>query len=183
MGRMLADRSQAALPMRSLSTLPSEQGDGILAARCAGPSDDRAACSFWSGQQDSNLRPGVPKTPALPGCAIPRQGRMGEKHSCRRPEKTRIDTRFARQRQRMTWATGRWTGRPVSSPAPKSGLHDFGIHDGEIATTRFRSRDPGGPMVSGAKSGSRPGRRVRYRVSWRSRPPLQARPAPALPRR
>jgi hypothetical protein len=28
----------------------------------------------WSGQQDSNLRPGVPKTPALPDCAIPRQG-------------------------------------------------------------------------------------------------------------
>src|SRR5689334_13207702 len=26
----------------------------------------------WSGQQDLNLRPGVPKTPALPGCAIPR---------------------------------------------------------------------------------------------------------------
>jgi hypothetical protein len=30
----------------------------------------------WSGQQDSNLRPGVPKTPALPDCAIPRQGLM-----------------------------------------------------------------------------------------------------------
>ena len=29
---------------------------------------------YWSGQQDLNLRPGVPKTPALPGCAIPRQG-------------------------------------------------------------------------------------------------------------
>src|SRR5271166_2632734 len=28
--------------------------------------------SAWSGQQDLNLRPGVPKTPALPGCAIPR---------------------------------------------------------------------------------------------------------------
>ena len=27
---------------------------------------------FWSGQQDSNLRPAVPKTAALPGCAIPR---------------------------------------------------------------------------------------------------------------
>src|SRR5688572_12227646 len=26
----------------------------------------------WSGQQDSNLRPEVPKTSALPGCAIPR---------------------------------------------------------------------------------------------------------------
>jgi hypothetical protein len=27
---------------------------------------------LWSGQQDSNLRPAVPKTAALPGCAIPR---------------------------------------------------------------------------------------------------------------
>src|SRR5436190_20314030 len=26
----------------------------------------------WSGQQDLNLRPGVRKTPALPGCAMPR---------------------------------------------------------------------------------------------------------------
>src|SRR5271169_692775 len=31
----------------------------------------------WSGQQDLNLRPGVPKTPALPGCAIPRRSRLG----------------------------------------------------------------------------------------------------------
>ena len=29
----------------------------------------------WSGQQDSNLRPEVPKTSALPGCAIPRPTR------------------------------------------------------------------------------------------------------------
>src|SRR5262249_62082643 len=27
----------------------------------------------WSGQQDSNLRPEVPKASALPGCAIPRR--------------------------------------------------------------------------------------------------------------
>src|SRR5215471_10359572 len=27
----------------------------------------------WSGQQDSNLRPELPKTSALPGCAIPRR--------------------------------------------------------------------------------------------------------------
>src|SRR5215470_491089 len=29
----------------------------------------------WSGQQDLNLRPAVPKTAALPGCAIPRLSR------------------------------------------------------------------------------------------------------------
>ena len=28
--------------------------------------------SYWSGQPDSNRRPEVPKTSALPGCAIPR---------------------------------------------------------------------------------------------------------------
>src|SRR5271165_3222074 len=35
----------------------------------------KVPCSItrrWSGQQDSNLRPEVPKTSALPGCAIPR---------------------------------------------------------------------------------------------------------------
>src|SRR5580704_5899732 len=30
----------------------------------------------WSGQQDLNLRPAVPKTAALPGCAIPRRSRL-----------------------------------------------------------------------------------------------------------
>jgi iron complex outermembrane recepter protein len=40
--------------------------------------DLRMSAERWSGQQDSNLRPGVPKTPALPGCAIPRHGPMGE---------------------------------------------------------------------------------------------------------
>src|SRR3984893_17459986 len=29
----------------------------------------------WSGQQDLTLRPAVPKTAALPGCAIPRRSR------------------------------------------------------------------------------------------------------------
>src|SRR5450631_2491191 len=32
---------------------------------------------FWSGQQDSNLRPEVPKTSALPDCAIPRMDVIG----------------------------------------------------------------------------------------------------------
>ena len=31
------------------------------------------ALGEWSGRQDSNLRPTVPKTVALPGCATPRQ--------------------------------------------------------------------------------------------------------------
>jgi hypothetical protein len=30
--------------------------------------------SEWSGREDSNLRPTVPKTVALPGCATPRRG-------------------------------------------------------------------------------------------------------------
>jgi hypothetical protein len=36
----------------------------------------------WSGQQDLNLRPGVPKTPALPGCAIPRGTRSLDTRLC-----------------------------------------------------------------------------------------------------
>src|ERR1700722_10434050 len=31
---------------------------------------------LWAGQQDSTLRPAVPKTAALPGCAIPRRSRL-----------------------------------------------------------------------------------------------------------
>src|SRR5262249_7320956 len=37
----------------------------------------------WSGQQDLNLRPGVPKTPALPGCAMPRCRRVGPRYTVR----------------------------------------------------------------------------------------------------
>ena len=40
---------------------------------------------YWSGQQDSNLRPGVPKTPALPDCAIPRQGLADKRSRNRSP--------------------------------------------------------------------------------------------------
>src|SRR5580692_6623207 len=40
----------------------------------------------WSGQQDLNLRPAVPKTAALPGCAIPRRSRH-------------VDTSFAHPQQ------------------------------------------------------------------------------------
>ena len=34
----------------------------------------------WSGRQDSNLRPPVPKTGALPGCATPRLNDVLNKH-------------------------------------------------------------------------------------------------------
>ena len=30
------------------------------------------AIPFWSGRQDSNLRPSAPKSDALPNCATPR---------------------------------------------------------------------------------------------------------------
>src|SRR5499433_532569 len=40
------------------------------------------ARTTWSGQQDLNLRPGVPKTPALPGCAMPRR-RAGPRYTVR----------------------------------------------------------------------------------------------------
>src|SRR3954466_5291776 len=44
--------------------------DGGFAARAA--RRIRQAFLGWSGQLDSNQRPAVPKTAALPGCAIPR---------------------------------------------------------------------------------------------------------------
>ena len=34
---------------------------------------------FWSGWQDSNLRPHAPKARALPDCATPRQGLLGRR--------------------------------------------------------------------------------------------------------
>src|SRR6266567_1059316 len=36
------------------------------------PGDEGGPARDWSGQLDSNQRPAVPKTAALPGCAIPR---------------------------------------------------------------------------------------------------------------
>ena len=54
----------------------------------------------WSGQQDSNLRPGVPKTPALPGCAIPRQSPLGE-HLFGTPRETMLSRRYTRPRHRQ----------------------------------------------------------------------------------
>jgi hypothetical protein len=36
------------------------------------PTRPPRVAKIWSGQQDLNLRPEVPKTSALPGCAIPR---------------------------------------------------------------------------------------------------------------
>src|SRR2546428_8088513 len=47
----------------------------------------------WSGQQDSNLRPGVPKTPALPGCAIPRSQEAAQEAA------RALDTRFGFRQQ------------------------------------------------------------------------------------
>src|ERR1700688_506653 len=50
---------------------PSLWRDACLRTDCRGPSRGENE-GRWSGQQDSNLRPAVPKTAALPGCAIPR---------------------------------------------------------------------------------------------------------------
>src|SRR5215471_17476996 len=49
----------------------------IMACRLLAPRNT------WSGQQDLNLRPGVPKTPALPGCAMPRRRRVGPRYTVR----------------------------------------------------------------------------------------------------
>ena len=72
-----AVRRSAALPARIPGPIPS-CSRSPTASRC-GPAYRRvqswrsARGLKWSGQQDLNLRPGVPKTPALPGCAMPRR--------------------------------------------------------------------------------------------------------------
>ena len=43
----------------------------LLRAKAEKPAE--RSISNWSGRQDSNLRPTVPKTVALPGCATPRR--------------------------------------------------------------------------------------------------------------
>ena len=43
----------------------------LLRAKAEKPAE--RLISNWSGRQDSNLRPTVPKTVALPGCATPRR--------------------------------------------------------------------------------------------------------------
>jgi len=41
---------------------------------------------YWSGQQDSNLRPSAPKADALPDCAMPRPQRILAPRSARATE-------------------------------------------------------------------------------------------------
>ena len=50
-------------------------------AACVEPNSETrrallVSCCFWSGRRDSNSRPPVPKTGALPDCATPRLGRL-----------------------------------------------------------------------------------------------------------
>ena len=66
-----------------------------------------ALSGIWSGQLDSNQRPAVPKTAALPGCAIPRSlendvdtrlslGRQGNRRPTSMPIKERMRYPVAR---------------------------------------------------------------------------------------
>src|SRR6476659_5002293 len=66
----------------------------------------RPGGDIWSGQLDSNQRPAVPKTAALPGCAIPRSVLGND-----------VDTRLDRRLQ--------GGGRPWSGPrnGPNPTLH------------------------------------------------------------
>src|SRR5882757_2176255 len=60
----------------------------------------------WSGQQDSNLRPEVPKTSALPGCAIPRAPHGPSIHRSILPSKATPPGRSARYPPpKIGWAT------------------------------------------------------------------------------
>ena len=71
---------------------------------------------LWSGQQDLNLRPAVPKTAALPGCAIPRRSRLVDTSFDHRPA-----SRSARRAERPISGhcrrSSRRPGRPAVMPS------------------------------------------------------------------
>src|SRR4029077_10012690 len=100
-----AARSCAALRARSRAPIPWSWRSPT-ASRC-GPVCRRGRSwnngPKWSGQQDLNLRPAVPKTAALPGCAIPRRSRLWIHRSPtaskpRNPPPTRRSVAFAEDR-------------------------------------------------------------------------------------
>ena len=67
---ILTNRSEAGYPA-------SQRGLLAPSCLCNGATTDKSAlvtCPLakWSGRRDSNSRPPVPKTGALPGCATPR---------------------------------------------------------------------------------------------------------------
>src|SRR3979490_2622516 len=56
---------------------------------------------FWSGQLDSNQRPAVPKTAALPGCAIPRLSGKRRRYTLKPLPARRLSTASMAVKQRM----------------------------------------------------------------------------------
>ena len=74
-----------------------------------GKSRETIAAKCWSGQQDSNLRPSAPKADALPGCAMPRNGRLGDGIGALLRGRKPSGTRNIRQRA---------IGGPKTSDAP-----------------------------------------------------------------
>jgi hypothetical protein len=127
--------------------------------------DLRMSAKCWSGQQDSNLRPGVPKTPALPGCAIPRQSPLGEA-PIRDAEENDALASITLPRQRQC------SGAALRSPARWA----------KRGPPYFPETSPLPGNVSGERSEWRPGRRPRCRVSSRCRPLPRARLEPARPK-
>lgn len=67
-GGNLLHRPAANLPSPRPWQICDSAGRRVAVAAGAGLDGDE----IWSGRQDSNLRPTVPKTVALPGCATPR---------------------------------------------------------------------------------------------------------------
>gem|GEM_PF-1966672 len=73
----------------------------------------RPAIDFgqWSGREDSNLRPTVPKTVALPGCATPRRG-LERGHDTRDPLGDRVMQGAPRGRNGNNRLNGAGSTRP-----------------------------------------------------------------------
>src|SRR3954453_2169584 len=58
---------------------------------------------FWSGQLDSNQRPAVPKTAALPGCAIPRIFGKRRRYTLKAPPARQVSAGLTAVEQRMRY--------------------------------------------------------------------------------
>ena len=82
---------------------------------------------MWSGRQDSNLRPSVPKTDALPGCATPRVRRSSKTQLRERQKEKRLDGQINREAHDPRLTTYAKAGGPGGTRTP-----DLAVMSGQL---------------------------------------------------
>lgn len=95
------------------------------AAPCDHTTHEIRPSQFWSGRQGSNLRPSVPQTDALPGCATPRHSLLGgtlSSQASRRIRNMSVVPGEALRRPPETSDDG--TSADADVPDPRSGKPD-----------------------------------------------------------